>query len=196
MQDSTLTFGSLVSLALAAVRNPRETANTILSIGVPHTALLPAFLLVVVLSVMLTVVGETLGMQTTGDGGFPPFAVAILLASLLGAYIVGLYRGGQAMGGTGTLSETALLMVFLQFVLLLAQVLELLLWIAAPPLAGVFVILVAIGAFWINVNFVDVLHGYGSLLKSFGLIVLVSFGIAIVVMLVLGFLGSPAQAPA
>src|SRR5690606_16023535 len=103
---------------------------------------------------------------------------------------------GQAMGGTGTLSETAILIVFLQFVLLLAQVLELFLWIAAPPLAGVFVILVAAVAFWININFIDVLHGYGSLLKSLGLVVLVSLGIALVVILLLGLAGVPAQVPA
>lgn len=191
-----MTFGSLVSLAVAAIRNPRETANTVLSIGFPTAALLPAFLLVVVLSVLLTVLGEVLGAQPTDAGAFPPLAVAALLGALLGAYILGLYRTGRAMGGNGSLAETALLMVFLQFILLLAQVIELLLWVAAPPLAGVFVIAVAVVAFWININFVDVLHGFGSLLKSFGLIIMVSLGIALIVMLLLSFSGGGIQGTA
>lgn len=196
MQDRPLTFGSLVSLALAAVRNPREAASTLLSVGVPPAALLPSFLLVVVLSVLLTVIGESLGAQSPEGGTFPPLAVAALLCALLGAYIVGLYRTGRAMGGSGSLEETALLMVFLQFILLLAQVVELLLWVAAPPLAGIFVILVAVVAFWININFVDVLHGYGSLLKSFGLIIMVSLGIALIVMLLLTLSGVTVQGTA
>jgi hypothetical protein len=194
VQEFNVTFGSLVSLALGAVRSPREVASTVLSVGVPPAALLPAFLLVVILSVLLTVVGQNLGVQPSdGGGSLSPLAVTALLCALLGAYIFGLYRTGQAMGGTGSLAETALLMVFLQFILLLAQVVELLLWVAAPPLAGIFVIAVAVLAFWININFVDVLHGYGSLLKSFGLIVMVSLGIALVVMLLLTLSGVTLQ---
>ena len=191
-----MTFGSLVKLAIAAVRNPREAASTLLSVGVPSAALFPSFVLVVVLSVLLTVVGESLGAQSAEGGAFPPLAVAALLCALLGAYIFGLYRTGRAMGGTGSLEETALLMVFLQFILLLAQVVELFLWIAAPPLAGIFVIAVAVVAFWININFVDVLHSYGSLLKSFGLIIMVSLGIALVVMLLLSLSGVTVQGTA
>ncbi len=189
-----MTFGSLLSLALGAVRNPREAASTLLSIGIPTAALLPAFFLVVVLSVLLTVIGEAIGPQPAEPGpGFPPLAVAALLCALLGLYVFGLYKTGRAMGGTGSLAETALLIVFLQFILLLAQVVELALWVAAPPLAGIFVIAVAILAFWMNINFVDVLHGYGSLLRSFGLIIMVSFGIALVVMLILTMSGVTIQ---
>ncbi len=189
-----MTFGSLLSLALGAVRNPREAATTLLSVGIPSAAILPALVLVVVMSVLLTVVGEAVGPQAAEPGvGFPPLAVAALLCALLGAYVFGLYRTGRALGGTGNLAETALLMVFLQFMLLLAQVVELALWVAAPPLAGIFVIAVAILAFWVNINFVDVLHGYGSLLKSFGLIIMVSLGIALVVMLTLTLSGVTIQ---
>jgi hypothetical protein len=191
-----VTLGGLVSLALGAVRNPREAADTLLSVGVPSAALLPAFLLVVVLSVILTIIGENIGM-TDGEGAaFPPLAVAAVLCLLLAAYILGLWRTGQAMGGTGSLAETALLMVFLQFILLLAQVVEVVLWVAAPPLAGLFVIAVAILAFWININFVDILHGFGSLLKSFGLIIMVSLGLALAIMLMLTLSGTTLQGPA
>ena len=192
-----MTIGSLLSLALGAVRNPREAASTLLSVGIPSAAIAPAFFLVVVLSVLLTALIQTIGTQSSEAAvGFPPLAVAAILGTLLGAYIFGLYRTGRAMGGTGSLAETALLMVFLQFILLLAQVVELALWIMAPPLAGIFVIAAGVIAFWININFIDVLHNYGSLLKSFGLIVMVSLGIALVLMLMLTLSGVPLQGPA
>ena len=178
----TLSLSTLMPLVLQAVRNPREAAHTVLSLGVPRAALVPALALVVILSIILTMVGTTLTPQTSGPEqaiAFSPIAVAALLGAFLAIYIAGIHWTGRALGGTGTLPETALLMVFLQFVLLVGQVIELLLWLVAPPLAGLFVIAVAVLAFWININFVDVLHGYGSLGKSFLLVLLVSVGIAL-----------------
>ncbi len=185
-----MTFGSLVTLALAAIRNPREAATTLLSVGVPSTALMPALLLVVVLSVLLSVLGEALGLAAAEGFSLPPLLWTMILCAGLIAYIVALYQGGRAMGGTGSLAETTLLTVFWQFIMLLAQVVQLFLWIAAPPLAGVFFFAVLIMGFWIEVNFIDVLHGYGSLLKSVALVFLVLFGLAIVFVLLLPLSGA------
>lgn len=193
MRDVKLTFSSLVSLALASVRNPKEVANTLLSVGFPASVLMPSFLLVIVVSVLLTVPADLIGAQSTTGALFPPFSVAIVLCLLLAAYIYGIYRVGRAMGGTGSLAEAVLLMVFLQFILILAQVVELLLWLIAPMLAGYFVIGVAILALWISMNFIDVLHGYGSLFKSFGLIILVSFSVAVGMVIILSTLGIGVQ---
>lgn len=185
-----MTFRSLVALALAAVRNPREAATTLLSVGVPGSALLPALLLVVVLSVLLSLLGEALGLQPTEAFTLPPLVWTLVLCAGLTSYIVVLYQGGRAMGGTGSLAETTLLTVFWQFILLLAQVVQLFLWIVAPPLAGLFFFAVLIMAFWIEVNFIDVLHGYGSLLKSVALLFLVLFALAILFVLLLPLTGA------
>lgn len=184
-----MTFGSLVSLALGAVRNPREAAHTLLSFGVPASALLPALVLVVVLSVLLSLLGEALGLEPAEGFSFPPLLWTLVLCVGLGAYIMAIYQGGRAMGGTGSLAEATLLTVFWQFILLLAQVVQLFLWIAAPPLAGIFFFAVLVLAFWIEVNFIDVLHSYGSLLKSLGLLFIVLFGLAIVLVLLLPLSG-------
>ncbi len=57
--------------------------------------------------------------------------------------------------------------------------LQIALWLLAPPLAGLFVIAAAVLSLWLNINFIDVLHGFDSLLKSFLLWLLVTFGIAL-----------------
>ena len=185
-----MTFGSLVALALTAVRNPREAATTLLSVGVPSSALVPALLLVVVLSVLLSIIGQALGLQPAEGFSLPPLLWTLLFCAGLVAYIVTLYQGGRAMGGTGSLAETTLLTIFWQFILLLAQVVQLLLWVAAPPLASLFFFAVLVMAFWIEVNFIDVLHGYGSLLKSVALLFLVLFALAILFVLLLPLSGA------
>ena len=185
-----MTFGSLVALALTAVRNPREAATTLLSVGIPSGALPPALLLVVVLSVLLSVLGEALGLEPAEGFSLPPLVWTLFLCAGLFAYIVALFQAGRAMGGTGSLAETTLLTIFWQFILLLAQIVQLFLWIAAPPLAGLFFFAVLVMAFWIEVNFIDVLHGYGSLLKSVALLFLVLFGLAILFVLILPLSGA------
>ncbi|WP_227420858.1 YIP1 family protein [Roseitranquillus sediminis] len=189
-------MGTFLTLALQALRNPREAATTLLSLGIPREALVPALALVIVLSVILTIITTELTPNDPMQASLPPLAIAAVMATLIAFFIFGLYRGGRAMGGTGSLPETVLLMTFLQFLLLLGQFVEILLWIAAPPLAGVFVIAVAILAFWININFIDVLHSYGSLLKSLALILAVSLGVALIFMFLLSLSGAPMQGTA
>lgn len=191
-----MTYGSLVSLAISAVRNPREAASTLLSIGFPPSALMPALFLVVVLSVLLSLVGEAVGLQPPDGFLLPPLAWTLLLCVGLGAYIFVLYQGGKAMGGTGSLAETTLLTIFWQFIMLLAQVLQLILWIVAPPLAGLFFFAVLLIAFWIEINFIDVLHGYGSLMKSAALFFLVLVGLAILFVPLLPMTGLSASGSA
>jgi hypothetical protein len=99
------------------------------------------------------------------------------------------------LGGTGSLADTTLLTIFWQFIMLLAQVLQLALWILAPPLAGLFFLAVLVLAFWIEINFIDVLHGYGSLLKSAALLFLVLVGLAILFVPLLPLTGVSTSGP-
>ncbi len=190
----TLSLAHLLPLVLQAVRSPREAAHTLLSLGIPLAALPIALALVVVLSVLMAALGA---MVEPGTTELPPTLPLVGSAALIGgflvAYIWGIQRGGRALGGTGTLPEAALLVIFLQFVLLVAQVVQILLWLVAPPLAGVFVIGASILALWININFIDVLHDYGSLPKSFLVWLLVTLGIALVVLFLMTLAGVSVQ---
>ena len=69
------------------------------------------------------------------------------------------------------------------------QLAELAALIVIPPLAG----MIAIGGFfvgiWLNLQFVDVLHGFGSLMKSFMLMIAVSAAFAIGLMFLITLIG-------
>ena len=193
----TLSLSTLMPLVLQAIRSPRETARTLMSAGVPGEALPLALALVIVLSVLLTSLGGALLPEPEGGEAaalvISPLVLALLLGAFLSAYIWGIHTAGRAFGGTGSLHDAALLMIFVQFILLTGQVVEVVLWLVAPPLAGLFVIVMVAAAFWININFIDELHGFGSLLKSFVLMLLVSFGIALVALFLMSLAGVSLQ---
>ena len=64
----TLTLNNLVAMAWRSVKNPREGATEVLSLGIPREALWPALALVVVLSILLANVA---GLLLAGDAGRP-----------------------------------------------------------------------------------------------------------------------------
>ncbi len=189
----TLSLSTLLPLVLLSVRNPRDAAQLLLSLSIPREAVAPALALVVVLSVLLASLGAMIDPAMPEGAHMPLTGLALMIGGFLSAYIGGIHWGGRLSGGQGTLRGAAILMIFLQFVLLVGQVVQIVLWIVAPPLAGFFVIAAALLALWININFIDVLQGYGSLLKSFLLWLLVSLGIAMVAMFLLTLAGVSLQ---
>ena len=198
----TSPWATLLPLAWLSLRDPREAASAVLSIGVPRQAILPAGLLVVVLSVILTVVADMLlpgAPQADGSVAeariFSPMGLFALLGGTLLAYIYGVFLVGRAMGGRGSLLEAALLMVLLQFVVLTSQVAEVAIILLVPSLAGMFAIAVAVIALWINVNFVSVLHGF-SVWKSLGAILLVSLALGFGALLLLSITGAGVETAA
>ena len=194
----TSSLAIFLPLAWRSLREPRETASTVLALGVPREAIAPAALLVVVLNVLLTALIEVLLPPAATDEPqvmLSPLLLAAVLAATLGAFIAGIYRIGQSFGGRGSLPETAVLLILLQFIVVLLQVVEMALALVAPGLLGIYVLAVAFLALWINVNFVAELHGF-SLAKSLGVVLLTSFVIAVVGVLLLSLTGMTPEQPA
>lgn len=178
-----------VPLARQALRNPREAAQNLLSLGVPASVIGLLLALAIVVSALLSGLTDMIRpIPDTVDAErvivLPPIAFAAILAFILVGFGWGIFRVGRAMGGTGALAESLLLVAFWQIILIGAQVVELALLTIAPMLAAFFVLGVVVMALWIEINFIDALHGFGSLLKSFFVFLFVCLGIG----LALGFL--------
>lgn len=179
---------SLVPLARQAITQPREAATTLLSMGVPREALWPGFFLMVILSILLTSIGR--GQDLEIVAGTPsPLIMALLTAVISVASVLAVWKVGQFLGGTGTFEEALLLTIFMQAILFVAQVIELLLAILVPPVGMVFSLVLIIMAVWINVNFIAALHGFSSLMKSLGVLLLASLGVAIVLVFLMSLAG-------
>ncbi len=188
------TLGTLLRLARDTVANPREGATTVLSFAPARQALWLMFALVVVTSMIM---GEIVGLLTdmpadgamTGPFAQSPMTLGLIQAGFLFLMIHAIHHIGRFFGGTGSLEEAALLVIWLQFIFVCIQVVQVLAILVLPPLAGL-ITLVAIGLFfWLLVNFIAVLHGFASLGLVFVVTLLSAFGLLIALGMVLSALG-------
>lgn len=188
------TLGNLVRLARDTISNPREGATTVLSFAPSRQALWLMFALVVVVSMML---GEIVALLAPPPAEGPmtdpftrsPMLLGLVQAGFLFIMIHLIYRVGAFFGGTGRFEETALLVIWLQFIFACVQIVQIIAMLVIPPLA-VFITLLAIALFfWLLVNFIAVLHGFTSLWAVFFMTFLAGFGALTLLSMILSALG-------
>lgn len=179
-----LSLSSLLSLAKYTVQNPREGARIVLRGDIPVTARWVAFALMAVISAILAHFSFALmppDVQGTMDGAVAsPVTTAIMQAGLMIVAVFLIHQVGRWRGGVGRFEDALLLMIWLQFILLILQVVQLVTQMVAPPLS-MLVGYMSVGIFlWLLSNFVAELHGFSSVWMTF-------FGV-IVTLIAVGFL--------
>jgi len=100
-----------------------------------------------------------------------------------------IHRIGRAFGGTGRFEEAMLLVIWLQFIFILVQLVQVLAFTLLPGLAAIITILALGLFFWLLTNFIAVLHGFTSLGMVFVATILSLIGIIFAMSLVLALLG-------
>ena len=92
----------------------------------------------------------------------PPFTAAGIQLTVSLATAVGITALGRMFGGLGRFEDAVLLVAWLQWLMILAHLVQLVAALVLPPLAG----LVLIGSialfFWLLTGFVQALHGFQS----------------------------------
>lgn len=184
-----MTPEALQALLRDTLRDPRSAARQILLMGVPLQARWMALVLMAVGSALLTHIGMAMMMSADEMGAAfampSPVATAmtqlmVLVLSAALATTVGRWRGG-----TGRFADALLLIVWLQFVLLALQVLQMVLLLLLPPL-GMFVGYASVGIFfWLLTCFVAELHGFRSLGLTFLGVILTVIGAAFLMALLI-----------
>ena len=179
---------TFIPVVRQSFREPREAASTLLSMGVPKQVLWPTFALLVVSSVILIFVsGPPVGPD--GEEFVSPFGLTISSAVAGAASVFLVWKIGGLMGGKGGFDETLLLTVFLQGMIFAGQLIELAIFFVIPPLANLYYIALIVFMFWLNLNFIAVLHGFGSLWRAFGVLILASIGVAFVLIFAMSLAG-------
>lgn len=189
-----MTTEGLIALLRETFRDPRGAARQVLQVRLPLDARWMALTLMAVGSALLTHLGVSLMMSRDELGATlalpSPLATAtsqlmVLVLSAALATWVGRWRGGR-----GSFADALLLIAWLQFVLLVLQVAQMLLLLVLPPL-GAFVGYAAVGLFfWLLTCFVAELHGFRSLGLTFlGVFLTVLVAAFLLAMLVLPGLG-------
>ena len=186
--------GQLLRMARHTVSNPRDGAAVILKLHLPMRALWLAFGLVIVLSMFL---GEAVAlfMGPPDQAAMPPemmvspITMGVIQAAFLFLVAHGMARIGHLFGGSGDFQGALALIVWLQFIFLVVQVIQLAAMLVVPPVAGLITILAMGLFFWLLVNFIATLHGFSSLGLIFVMTILTAFGFVFVLSLVLTMLG-------
>ncbi len=196
-----LTLGNLLRLARETVSNPREGAATVLSFAPERQALWLMFALVIVLSLLLrefvaVFAGFPLDGPITGPMQGSTLMLGLVMAGFLYLTMHAVHRIGQFFGGTGSFEETALLVIWLQFILICLQVIQIATLFILPPVAGLITIVAIALYVWLLVNFIAVLHGFTSLGMVFVATLLSAFALLFAFSLVLSLLGLGVAPPA
>ncbi len=162
-----MTLEDLKALVWMTLRRPQEAAAALLGLGLPMQARLLALGVVVTLSAALGTAGEILFTFVTKLDLGPtqsPLPLAIIQGALLLYGAVMITFIGQRAGGRGGFADALLLLVWIEFVLILGQVVQMLVMALMFPMVAVVLTLVLFGLmFWLLVNFIAVLHGFKNL---------------------------------
>jgi len=191
MSDNTLT--SLLILARDTVRDPKTGARRVLSLPLPPRAAWDGLALVLLVSLILGYL-TTMLLGVPADPLLPGFAPSPLRAAVVqgGALLVmigAIYGVGRMMGGTGTLEGTVRLTAWLQFIMLLLQVVQTVFLLILPGVAGLIGMLSIGLMLWLLTNFIAVLHGFRSLGAVFVMILVTTFALSFVLVFLLMLFG-------
>lgn len=190
MSAEILSLGNLLRMARETVSNPREGAAQILALGLSGQALHIAFGLVIILSMLMGEIVVLISPPAPPEAlNISPVSLGVVQAAFLFVIAHAITRIGQWFGGTGQYTGALALIVWLQFIFLVVQLVQLAAMLIIPPLAGLITVLAMGLFFWLLVNFIATLHGFTSLGLVFVATILSAFGIIFVLSLVLTLLG-------
>ena len=169
--------------------DPQAAARKLMDMNPPMEARWLGLAVVVVLSVLLG--KASVLMMATEDTAFVMGvgASAIVQGAALLMVVYSAHMVGRLFGGAGSFADAVLLVSWLQFMMVVLQVIQVAALFLVPPLSGMIGIIAITLFLWVLTNFVAVLHGVQSLGKVFGMILVTFMAFAFVVAFLLALLG-------
>ena len=161
-------------LVIDSFVRPRQAAQQVLAAGLPEARLIEA-------AVLVTCVGMVLGYAALWlSPGTLDVTAAILSNPLFGALaqltvmaviVVLTVWLGRFFGGSGQVWGALALVVWLNAMMVLIQVAQLVALAVAPPLAAIVAVVTIFWVFWAYANFVAELHGFRNAVMVLGAVV-------------------------
>ncbi|SLN65500.1 YIP1 family protein [Roseisalinus antarcticus] len=184
----------LARLLRDTVTQPAQVARLILGRKLPTDALWTGLVLVTVLSVlMVAIMGALVPSSPEAMAAtvrITPFTYAVILGGSLVITIFALHFTGQMLGGQGALADTLALMVWLQVLLLVLQVAQLIVSLILPGLGSLVAIATLAVALWVLVNFINEAQRFGSLPRAALTLILALLGVGLGLSVLLGIIGA------
>lgn len=182
-----MTFDDFRTLIGQSLRDPDGAARTLIAQNWPVSARWMALVAAVSVSAVLawiaTVIFSPSSAAGAAGGGALLMRQPMILAALqMGAILLGaglMTSVGRLFGGTGRFEDALLLTVWIEVLLLVVQIAQLVLALVTPTMAGIVSIAALVMFLWLTVHFTRALHGFRSGFKVFlgvlGTIILAGF---------------------
>lgn len=192
--------GYLLGMALQCIPEPRKIAREIQALRYSRAVLWQTFALFEVLSMavgvavsliyppdpeLLAVIRENPVLAITTK----PILAGMIGASLLVITIFAIYWVGRIFGGVGRFDQAILTILWLQFVMLIAQSVMLLLAFFASGLAAMVNVSATVLTFWILSHFIAEMHGFKSVGLVFLMIILTIIAMLVGLAVILAMIG-------
>ncbi|MFU8836300.1 YIP1 family protein [Roseovarius autotrophicus] len=175
---------------------PRTAAARILALRLPVEAAWAGLALMAVLntlvytlSIRMSPPADPTAMGVMGPAFHTPLIFAVMLFGALALTALALTYVGRYLGGQGTLTELVPLLAWMQVMRLLVQMAIVVLALAVPVLAAALVLVSAVWGIVILLAFVAVAHGYSSLFRAAGAVVLSIMALAVALSVLLSLVG-------
>ncbi|MCA1286930.1 YIP1 family protein [Salipiger bermudensis] len=191
-----MTPAGFVRLAWQTVTAPREVAQLLIAARLSHEAILTAMALVVALNALVMGILQV----SMGAGALPfvmsPVLFGALLAAMLVVSVMVLTGVGRMLGGTARAEDLAVLLAWLQAVRILWQVIVAVAALLTPALASILAVLGFLAGIYIFLNFLDVAHGFGNLLRALAVLVIGGLVLVMAMSLLVSLMGMSPNAMA
>jgi hypothetical protein len=194
--ERVMTGEAFWSLVRQTLLEPRDAARRILVAGLPAREGWLALGLMAVLNTLVYSLSVRLGPSADpemsgmmGPALAAPLIFALALFAALALTAVAFTQAGRALGGTATMSGMLALIAWMQALRLMVQVVLVVLALAAPALAGIVVIVAAVWGLYILLAFMAEAHGFDSLWRAAGALIIAFAGIVFGLSLLFSLLG-------
>jgi hypothetical protein len=172
--------------------NPRGAMRAVLDVEVPRAALIEAAILVSALAVLASFVPTLIYPLPPGeplaDLLSSPLLLGVVQFILLILIAIAVFLVGRAFGGEGTFHQSIQAMVWLNFVVVAIEIVELPLYLIGPAIVAPVNLATMIFAAWLSVNTIAELHRFRSLLRVFAGMMGASFLLFFVILMIAGIL--------
>lgn len=186
---------ALMSLVQITLRQPREAAEHIMSMGLKRDVLwtgllLGAALYALVMQLIMYVSEPTIGLPSFAS---KPLVLFVIVAGGLVVYVHALHWVARALGGSGDLWDMLSVMVWLQILRAVAQLALLMITLALPALGVLLTLVVGIWGLWIMFHFIAAAGRLPTAGHGIAVVVIAAIGLVLGLSIFLSLIGLSAQ---
>lgn len=188
-----LTAADLSDLARRAATDPRGAFRDLRALDLPRATLWEALLLLTILRVLF--IGLAGGGRFVVPFGTTPVEVSALAYTmvLISGFVVMVFLihyTGRAMGGRGDFRGAMAVTLLVEVLSLALVVIQLVLGLFSLALSGLAGLVALPIVLFCSLAYIDELHGFGSLWKAAGMVVLSIIGLSLGLSLLLTLIGA------